>query len=117
MAPERCWRRFACAADDRGFLESLSVPYSPEPVEALEAAALTINRPCPQRRSAYSASCPDLGFICWLTDLGGADEEPSPNAAMLIDSTLASGKVEGYTFSIDGCTGNPVDHFKHRCDS
>jgi type IV pilus assembly protein PilA len=61
---------------------------------------------------SYAASFPELGFACSISDLGGAGEdEPTANSAGLIEARLSSGTLDGYVFSIEGCSGSPVDHF------
>jgi hypothetical protein len=59
--------------------------------------------------SASKASYPAIGYTCTLSDLDGfGGGEPNEHQAMLIPSSLASGKKFGYEFTLSGCTGNPA---------
>jgi hypothetical protein len=59
---------------------------------------------------SYGATFPELGFACRVGDLGG-EGEPTPGSAGLIDAGLSSGRLDGYIFSIEVCSGSPVDAF------
>ncbi|PYX41330.1 MAG: hypothetical protein DMG81_03985 [Acidobacteria bacterium] len=113
------WRLSDIAVDlhvpigDRTFLDALGSRLRPEGVETIETAALGRLRTLSTAEVSYTASFPEVGFTCSLADLGGSgQDEPTPNAAMLIDAGLASGKLDGYVFSLEDCTGSPVDHFQ-----
>jgi len=43
---------------------------------------------------------------------GFGQDGPTPNAAMLTDSGLASGNLDGYVFSLEDCTGIPANHLQ-----
>jgi hypothetical protein len=59
--------------------------------------------------NAYRATYPAIGYTCTLSDLDGfGGGEPNEHQAMLIPSSLASGKKFGYEFTLSGCTGNPA---------
>jgi hypothetical protein len=62
---------------------------------------------------AYRANYPAVGFTCTLSDLDGfGGGEPNEHQAMLIPSSLASGKRFGYEFTLSGCTGSPATDFQ-----
>jgi type IV pilus assembly protein PilA len=58
----------------------------------------------------YASSYPAKGFACSLTALGGdpASGAPTPAAAQLIQSDLASGYKSGYIFKIGNCVKSTV---------
>ncbi len=59
--------------------------------------------------STYSA----VGYTCTLSDLDGfGAAEANQHQAMLIGSSLASGKHQGYSFSLTGCAGVPATQFR-----
>lgn len=61
---------------------------------------------------AYRATYPAVGYTCTLSDLDGfGGGEPNEHQAMLISSSLASGKKFGYEFALSGCMGNPAMGF------
>jgi hypothetical protein len=56
--------------------------------------------------TTYAATYPAVGYTCTLSDLDGfGAAEANEHQAMLISSSLASGKHQGYTFSLSGCNG------------
>jgi type IV pilus assembly protein PilA len=65
----------------------------------------------------YSSMYPANGFTCTMSALGGVPGSgaPSPQAAQVLDSNLAStGTKSGYTFTVSDCgktTVNNVDQF------
>jgi hypothetical protein len=61
----------------------------------------------------YSATYRSVGYTCTLSDLDGfGGGEPNEHQAMLISSSLASGKKYGYEFNLSGCTGSPATSFQ-----
>ncbi len=61
----------------------------------------------------YAATYPDAGYTCTLSDLDGfGGGEPNEHQAMLISSGLASGKHQGYLFSLSGCGRTPALGFR-----
>lgn len=60
----------------------------------------------------YQSNYPANGFACSLTQLGGEASAgaPTPQAAQLLQSDLASGFKSGYTFSIVNCTKATVNN-------
>jgi type IV pilus assembly protein PilA len=94
------------------FLDSLTRDRRPPQVEEFEATAVGHVRTLNTAQVSYAATYPDLGFACSIAYLGGTGvEEPTSGSAGLIDSGLSSGSLDGYTFSIESCSGSPVDHF------
>ncbi len=62
--------------------------------------------------TTYAASYPAVGYTCTLSDLDGfGAAEANEHQAMLISSGLASGKHDGYAFSLSGCAGQPATSF------
>lgn len=95
---------------DREFLDSLTPHRRPSQLEELEATALNHLRTLNTAEVSYAAVFPELGFACSIGDLGG-NGEPTANSAGLIDSELSTGMLDGYIFSIEVCSGNPVNAF------
>jgi type IV pilus assembly protein PilA len=56
--------------------------------------------------SMYTQNYPTAGYTCSLPALGGDPSAggPTPGAAQLLKSDLASGYKDGYIFSISNCT-------------
>jgi hypothetical protein len=97
---------------DKAFLDSLAPDRRPPHVEELESAAISHLRTLNTAQVSYAATFQELGFACSVANLGGQGEnEPTSGSAGLIDSSLSSGTLDGYVFSIEGCSGSPVDHF------
>ena len=73
---------------------------------ANELSAKQTLRAISQAEISYNSSYPTNGFACSLQQLGGEPSAgaPSPQAAQLIDPTLAAtGQKAGYSFSITNC--------------
>ncbi len=63
--------------------------------------------------ATYAATYSPVGYTCTLSDLDGfGAAEANEHQAMLISSGLASGKHQGYSFSLTGCAGAPAAHFR-----
>ena len=61
----------------------------------------------------YATTYPARGYTCFLSDLDGFGQgSPNEHQAMLIESRLASGKKNGYVFTVSGCGSDPVMHFQ-----
>ena len=60
----------------------------------------------------YKSTYASVGYTCTLSDLDGfGGGEPNEHQAMLIASGLASGKKQGYLFTLSGCQGIPASSF------
>ena len=60
----------------------------------------------------YNSTYASVGYTCTLSDLDGfGGGEPNEHQAMLIASGLASGKKQGYLFTLSGCGGTPAGSF------
>jgi hypothetical protein len=60
----------------------------------------------------YAATYPTVGYTCTLADLDGfGGGEPNEHQAMLISSSLASGKHDGYAMMIQ-CGRSPATTFR-----
>jgi hypothetical protein len=82
-------------------------------IAANEAAAVAGVRTLNTAEITYAATFPEHGFTCTLSDLGGmgGGSGPTEHQAMLIDPRLASGKKNGYVFSLSGCDGTAAARF------
>jgi hypothetical protein len=97
---------------DPDFLATLGQRITTSKVQAQEGTALRGLRRIETAEVSYAAAFPNVGFACSLSDLGGSGgAEPSPSAAMLLESGFGK-SAEGYTFSITDCSGHPVNHFQ-----
>ena len=75
--------------------------------------ALAAVRKIVAAEATYAATYPAVGFTCTLSDLDGfGGGEPNEHQAMLISSGLASGRHQGYSFSLSGCNGTPAESFR-----
>ena len=78
-----------------------------------DASTLTAVRQILTAETTYAASYPEVGYTCILSDLDGfGAATANEHQAMLISSGLASGKHQGYIFSLSGCTGTPATSFR-----
>jgi len=78
-----------------------------------DGSALVAVRKILTAETAYAATYPAVGYTCTLSDLDGfGAAEANEHQAMLISSGLASGKHEGYAFSLSGCVGKPAASFR-----
>jgi hypothetical protein len=70
-----------------------------------DANALAAVRTIIAAEATYAATYPAVGYTCTLSDLDGfGAAEANEHQAMLISSGLASGKHQGYNFSLWGCS-------------
>jgi hypothetical protein len=61
----------------------------------------------------YTSTYGSVGYTCTLSDLDGfGGGERNEHQAMLISSGLASGKKNGYVFTLSGCSGTPATGFR-----
>lgn len=78
-----------------------------------ESAATAGLRTLNTAEVTYTSIFPQRGFTCTLSTLGGSGQvDPSPGHAMLIDDALASGRRNGYVFSITGCDVPPASRYR-----
>jgi prepilin-type N-terminal cleavage/methylation domain-containing protein len=76
---------------------------------ANEASAATSIRTINSAQISYNSAYPTVGFAGTLAVLGGgACLPPSSTSACLIDSQIASGTKNGYTFTLTGASGVPA---------
>jgi hypothetical protein len=77
-----------------------------------DANALAAVRKIVAAETTYAATYPAVGYTCILSDLDGfGAAEANEHQAMLISSGLASGRHQGYSFSLSGCSGTPATAF------
>ncbi len=78
-------------------------------VAANEASAVASLRTINTAEISYNSSYPTVGFAPTLTALGGTNcDAPDQNGACLIDSVLAAGSKNGYTFNSTGLGSAPA---------
>jgi len=77
---------------------------------ANEASAVNTIRTINSAQISYSSAYPNVGFASTLAVLGGTTSctPPSSTSACLIDSQVASGTKNGYSFTLSGLTGSPA---------
>jgi hypothetical protein len=107
--------RMTPAATSMGNAESLaSAPSALTAMSAAnESAAVGGIRTLNTAEVSYAATFPTAGFTCTLSDLGGMGSGGgvTEHRAMLIDPRLASGKKNGYVFTVSGCDGTPASRY------
>jgi len=91
--------------------------FAPQPQTSIsfgsDAQVLAAMRTIVTAEVSYFAAYPNVGFTCTLSDLDGfGGGEVGPHQAMLISSSLASGRRFGYVFALSGCAGSPPHSFK-----
>jgi len=79
-----------------------------------ESAAVGALRTLNTAEVAYTATFPNRGFTCTLSDLGGmgAGSGPDEHHAMLIDPRLSNGRKNGYVFRLIGCNETPATRYR-----
>lgn len=75
-------------------------------IQAHETSALASLRAIQAAEVQYQTNFPANGFACSITSLGGnaSSGPPTATAAQMLQSTLATGQKDGYTFNITNCT-------------
>jgi hypothetical protein len=77
-----------------------------------EPSAIASMRTILTAEITYASQYPTQGFTCSLSDLDGFGQgTPNEHQAMLIESRLASGKKNGYVFTLSQCGVAPAKHF------
>jgi prepilin-type N-terminal cleavage/methylation domain-containing protein len=78
-------------------------------MSANEASAVGAVRTLNTAQISYNSAYPSVGYAATLADLGGTScSPPSSTGACLIDTQLASGTKNGYTYTLSGVTGTPA---------
>ena len=75
-------------------------------IQAHETSALASLRAIQSAEVQYQTNFPANGYACTIGALGGSagSGPPTAQAAQMLQSTLASGQKDGYTFAITNCT-------------
>jgi type IV pilus assembly protein PilA len=75
-------------------------------IQAHETSALASLRAIQAAEVQYQTNFPANGFACTIGALGGnpGSGPPTPQAAQMLQTTLATGQKDGYTFTITNCT-------------
>jgi|SRR5271157_4046638 len=77
-------------------------------MSANEASAVGSLRTLNTAQVSYNSAYPDVGYAATIGALGGtACSPPNSASACLIDSQLATGAKNGYTFVLSGASGTP----------
>jgi hypothetical protein len=77
-----------------------------------DTIALAAVRKIVAAETTYAATYPTVGYTCTLSDLDGfGAAEANEHQAMLISSSLASGKHLGFNFTLSECSGTPATSF------
>src|SRR5438270_6503641 len=81
---------------------------------ANEASAVSSIRAITTAEHAYSATYPDVGYTCTITELGppASGQPVSATAADILDPVVSKGTKQGYSFSLSGCTGTPISQYQ-----
>jgi prepilin-type N-terminal cleavage/methylation domain-containing protein len=78
-------------------------------MSANEAAAVSGVRTINTAQISYNSAYPTVGYASTLAALGGTNcSAPSSAGACLIDSVIASGTKNGYSFALSGVSGTPA---------
>ena len=78
---------------------------------ANESAAVADMQTINVAMTSYVSTYPDVGYAANLNALGGTSCEPADStSACLIDTVLAAGQKDGYTFTMTS-TGTPADQY------
>jgi type IV pilus assembly protein PilA len=81
-------------------------------MQANQNAAMSSLKSIYQAEVAYETKYPTSGFACSLATLGGDPRTlpPSPQQAELLPKELASGRKNGYIYTISNCSTTVKDH-------
>jgi type IV pilus assembly protein PilA len=97
---------------DPKLLQQITTNTKQSAISGNEASAVAAIRTINTAEVTYSVTYPTHGFTCALSDLDGlGGGEVNEHHAMLIDLRLASGKKNGYVFSLSGCDANPSSRY------
>jgi type IV pilus assembly protein PilA len=91
-------------------IAAIAIPsYLRSRMAANESSAVASLRTLNTAQISYSSAYPTVGYSSTLTALGGSScYPPSTSSACLIDTTLAAGLKNGYTFVLSNVTGTPA---------
>jgi hypothetical protein len=103
----------ARAATAPGQIHPQPLGQNPVATYGSDTNALAAVRKILTAEKTYAATYPAVGYTCTLSDLDGfGAAEANEHQAMLISSGLASGRHQGYTFSLSGCAATPAAAFR-----
>lgn len=90
-------------------IAAIAVPsYLRSRMAANESAAVASVRTLNTAQVSFNSAYPTVGFAATMTALGGTTCTPPNSAsACLIDTQLAGGLKNGYTFTLSNVTGTP----------
>lgn len=90
-------------------IAAMAVPsYLRSKVAANESSAVASIRTINTAQISYNSAYPTVGFSSTLVALGGTScSPPDPTSACFIDTQLAGGFKNGYTFALSHVTGTP----------
>jgi type IV pilus assembly protein PilA len=90
-------------------IAAISIPsYLRARMAANESAAVASIRTLNTAQISYNSAYPTVGFASTLTALAGTScTPPDSTSACLIDTQLAAGLRNGYTFSLSNVSGTP----------
>jgi len=78
-------------------------------IAANESSAVASIRTLNTAQISYNSAYPTVGFSSSMTNLAGTScAPPSSTGACLVDTVLAAGTKNGYTFAISGVSGTPA---------
>lgn len=80
--------------------------------QANETSAIQSLQAIREAEMQYESNYAANGYACALSELGGSSNSgpPTPQAAQLLPSDLATGQKSGYTFTITNCTKTTVNN-------
>jgi len=85
----------------------------PAPVSSNGPMVISAMKTILSAETTYSQRYPNTGYACTLSNLDGfGGGEPNEHQAMLLSSSLASGRKYGYVFTISNCGGTPASAFQ-----
>ena len=94
-------------------IAAIAIPrYLRSRMAANESSAVAAIRTLNTAQISYNSAYPTVGYASTLTALGGTScTPPSSAGACLIDTALAGGLRNGYTFSLNNTTGTPTSTY------
>jgi type IV pilus assembly protein PilA len=94
-------------------IAAMAIPsYLHSKMAANESSAVASLRTLNTAQISYSSAYPTVGYASTLGALSGTNcAPPSSSSACLIDTGLAGGLKNGYTFTISDTTGSPVSTY------